>query len=197
MAGAPTIQSQLLLANRAPVKGGKSQMNAKKSQLMKELTKFGEALWIELPFAATMRLAGQGDDDGLREAGWKTYDAWIRLANEATNRVYASSLVAGISGRLIVTALQTKRVGDTLTSAVFGNLWPAIGIPTASEIHALRAEVAGLRDEIRASIAARDERHTIRPQPVQPALPADEGLHVIWKSVGSRSGKGVKKDAAA
>jgi hypothetical protein len=169
-------------------------MSAKKSQLVEELTKFGEALWIELPFAAGMRLAGQSDEDGLREAAWKTYDAWIRLANEATNRVYASSLIGSISGRLMVTALQAKRVGDALTSAVFGNLWPAIGIPTASEILALREEVAGLRDEIRASAAARDEWHTMRPQPGQRALSADEGLHVIWKSVGSRPGK---KDAAA
>jgi hypothetical protein len=172
-------------------------MSARKSLLVEELAKFSEALWIELPFAASMRLAGQGDENGLREAGWKTYDAWIRLANEATNRVYANPLVAGVSGRLIVTALQTKRVGDALTSAVFGNLWPAIGIPTASEIHALREEVASLRDEIRASAATRDERPTMRPQPVQRALSADEGLHLIWKSDGSRSGKGVKKDAAA
>ena len=172
-------------------------MSAKKSQLMEELAKSSEALWIELPFAASMWLAGQSDEEGLREASWKAYDAWIRLANEATNRVYANPLVAGISGRLIVTALQTKRVGDALTSVVFGNLWSAIGIPTAREIHALREEVAGLRDEIRASAAARDERHTMRPQPVQRALSADEGMHLIWKSVGSRPAKGVKKDAAA
>ena len=175
-------------------------MNAKKSRLAEELTRFCEALWIELPFAASMRLAGQGDENGVREAGWKAYDAWIRLANEATNRVYANPVVGSISGRLIETALQAQRAGDALASAVFGNLWPALGIPTAAEIHALHEEVAGLRDEMRASTLARDERHAMRPQPVQRAMSADEGLHLIWKrgeSDGSRPAKGVKQDAAA
>jgi hypothetical protein len=67
--------------------------------------------------------------------------------------------------QMIVTALQTKRVGDALTSAVFGNLWPAIGIPMAPEIHALREEVAGLRNE----------RHTTRPPPVRPTLSVKSG----------------------
>ena len=58
-------------------------MSPRKSQLVEELAKFSEALWIELPFAASMRLAGQGDENGLREAGWKTYDAWIRLASRS------------------------------------------------------------------------------------------------------------------
>lgn len=175
-------------------------MSAKKSQVVEELTKFYEAVWIELPFAAGMRLAGQGDENGLREAGWKAYDAWIRLANEATNRVYSSPVVGSVSGRLMETALRAQRVGDALTSALFGNLWPAIGIPTASEIHALREEVAGLRDEIRAGAAERGERHTMRPQPVQRAMSADEGLHLIWKrgeSDGPRPAREVKEDAAA
>ena len=52
-------------------------MSPRKSQLVEELAKFSEALWIELPFAASMRLAGQGDENGLREAGWKAYDVNI------------------------------------------------------------------------------------------------------------------------
>jgi hypothetical protein len=176
-------------------------MSVKKSQVAEELTKFYEAMWIELPLAAGMRLTGQGDEGRLREAGWKAYDAWVRLANEATNRVYANPVVGGVSGRLMETALRAQQAGDAIVSAVFGNLWPAIGLPSASEMHALRDEVAALREEIHAAgTAEREERPVMRPQPVQRAMSADEGLHLIWKRAegdASRAVKEKKEDAAA
>ncbi len=130
------------------LKGGVKAMSGKQSQVGQELEKFVRAFWLELPVAAANRILGKSDDQALSKAGWKAYDALISLSNEATNQLYRDRTVGALTGRATETALRAQSIGSALSAAFFGNLWPAIGLSTASEISALRTEIAALHEEI-------------------------------------------------
>jgi hypothetical protein len=160
-------------------------MATKQSQVAEELVKFYEAALLDLPIAAARRLVGAADERSLTQAGWKAYDAWVRLANETTNQVYANRAVAGLTGRAFEAALRAQRVGDALSSAFFGNFWPSIGVPTANQVKSLRQEVVELREELSAKAGSRREHA------------ADESLRLIWNGSEHRpasdSHRGVKE----
>jgi len=124
-------------------------MGIKQSVMTEDLGKLFEAAWIDLPAAAVKRLLSKDDEGAVRTAGWKAYDAWVSIANDASNRMYANPTFGAVAGRGIQTGLQVTRVVDAVASAIFGNLWPAIGLPTATDMQALRADVKALREELR------------------------------------------------
>ena len=127
-------------------------MSVKPAPWADELTKFYEAALLELPSAAVRRLFA-GDDQGFREAGWKAYDSWLRLANETANQLYANRAFGEVAGRAFETALGLQRLNDALAPAFFGTLWHAFGLPTASNVEALHDEARALRQEHRALAA--------------------------------------------
>jgi hypothetical protein len=142
-------------------------MKKKESQVARELGKFVQAFWLELPMAAANRVFGNVDDGTVQEAGWKAYDAFVSLTNEATNQIYANPLMGALTGSTMERSLRMQRVGSAMASAFFGNLWPALGLPTANEVAGLRTEVAALRSEVREALSppvarAGDERKVIR-----------------------------------
>jgi hypothetical protein len=85
------------------------------------------------------------------DAGWEAYDSWISWANEAANQLYANRLTGGITSPMFEAALRLQRIGDAIASAIFGNLWPALELPTAGQLLMLRGDVAAFRDELRAA----------------------------------------------
>ena len=93
-------------------------------KFFEELNKFSEAM-VELPFAAISGFLGRdregsGEQD-LQQAGWKAYDAWVRLLNESANGLYASPEVGS--------ALRTSRD----TSFVMSNT-ASVGSAAATEL---------------------------------------------------------------
>lgn len=147
--------------------------SAKQSQFVDDIVKFCEAAWFDLPMAAAGRLAGRVDEKALSAAGWKAYEAWVSLANEAANRLYANPAFGEATGRTFEAALKLQRVGDALTSAFFANLWPALGLPTRGQINALRDEVIALRAQIANAPAARESEHSTET-PTEPAQASGE-----------------------
>ena len=128
-------------------------MPGTKSFLAQEFTRFFEAAWLELPAAAGKIVLGVGDRKELREAGWKAYDAWIRLANEVTNAVYSDPIIGEVTARMMESALRMRQVGGAMAAASLSNLWPSIGLPTHGEIVAVRDELLELRQELAAYAA--------------------------------------------
>ena len=120
-------------------------------KFFEELGKFSEAM-VEAPFTAVKSLFAQdGERRGeqeLQQAGWKVYDAWVRLINESANTLYASPEVGSSMGRSMEGALKWQRLGSAMASAFFAALWPAVGLPSAAELTELRAEVGALRDDL-------------------------------------------------
>jgi hypothetical protein len=179
-------------------------MSIRQSGLADDFAKLFEAAWVELPAAAAKRLFGGKDEEGVRVAGWKTYDAWVRLANDASNSLYANPTFGTIAGRGIQGGLQVTRVVDAIASAIFGNLWPAIGLPTANDMQALRADVKSMREEIRTLRAETNEAAEVETD--DGAYAAGRGAEsesaaaaIIWngyKPTPKRSRKGGKKSVA-
>jgi len=132
-------------------------MSIKQSAMTEDFGKLVEAAWVDLPAAAVKRLFTTDGEGAMREAGWKAYDAWVRMANDASNRMYANPTFGAMAGRGVQAGLQVTRVVDAVASAIFGNLWPAIGLPTATDVQALRADVKALREELRTARAQADE----------------------------------------
>jgi hypothetical protein len=125
-------------------------MAGRKSYLAKELTELFEAAWLDLPAEAAKTLLGAGNEQQLRKAGWRAYDAWVSVANELTNAIYADPVIGEVSAGMMETALRLQQIGGVMAGAFFGNLWPAIGLPTHSEIVAVREELVALREELAA-----------------------------------------------
>lgn len=175
-------------------------MGSRQSRVAEELAKFARTAWFDLPLAAAKRMLGAGDEKNFTEAGWKAYDAWVRLANEATNELYSNRLFGDLTGRTMESALRLQQVGDALASAFFGNLWPAVGLPTASEIRTLRDEVMALREEARANVDTR-HRQAQEQRPLSSARPAlpEDGLHVVRNGATAQTlrAAGEEKERAA
>jgi hypothetical protein len=142
--------------------------------LAKELSNFFEAVWLELPAEAGKVLLG-GNEKGLHKAGWKAYEAWVSLANELTNAIYSDPIIGHVNGRAMEMALRLRQIGGTMATAFFGNLWPSVGLPTHSEMVALRDELLALREELAA--------HTTRlPLPEDPVeTDAENAPGAVWK----------------
>jgi hypothetical protein len=120
-------------------------------KFFEELSKFSEAV-VEMPFAGVKGLLAQDGErrgeQALQQAGWKVYDAWVRLLTESANSLYASPEVGSSVGRSIEASLKWQRLGNAMTGAFFAALWPAVGLPSAAELTELRAEVGALRDDL-------------------------------------------------
>jgi hypothetical protein len=145
------------------------------SFMAQALTRFAEAVWLDLPAEAGKILAGAGDESGLRKAGWKAYDAWVNLANELTNAIYSNPIIGEVTGQAMESALRLRHIGGAMAAAAFGNLWPSIGLPTHNEMAALREELLALREELAAYAAG---------LPVSDAVAktdAKHGLRAVWK----------------
>ena len=169
-------------------------MKKQESQVTQELSKFVQAFWLELPRAAADRLFGKGDQTVLRNAGWKAYDAFVSLTNEATNLVYANPVVGSVTGQTMERALRIQYVGSAAASAFFGNLWPAIGLPTAGQVAGLRSEVAALHEGLDQASAAAEEG---RPAAPQFTAAASEKLSLIRNGSMRRDEREDDQDAAA
>jgi hypothetical protein len=169
-------------------------MKDRKSQMAQELSNLVRAFSLELPVAAANRALGVGDDEALSKAGWKAYDAAISLANEATNRVYEDGTIGSLAGRATETALRARLLANSLTSAFFRNLWPAIDLPTASEIAALRAEIAALHAELADAVEGVEIEEERKPSPY---ILTDDGVRLFTKARTPKVKNEDDDDAAA
>src|SRR5260370_39098542 len=123
-------------------------MKEELTTLVSFASKFIEAGWVEMPGALMKLLTAAGAEEEAYEAGWKAYDAWVRLANEAVNRLYADRTFGETMARAFETNLGLGRITETLASVFFGNLGPAIGLPTATEGPDWRDKLTTLREEL-------------------------------------------------
>ncbi len=165
-----------------------------------ELSRLGETI-VELPFAALRRLAGVDRKEQLQQTAWKTYDALVRFANVATDETYASPVFGAAVGRSMDTALKWQRLNSAVVGAFFAALWPAVGLPSASHLTELRAEVGALRDELAVARLEALEARAALPQPRPEEHPADETAAAIWNGwiplAAPFAPKGGRKDGRA
>ena len=125
------------------------------SNFFDEFGKFLQAT-TEFFVSAASSLVAEDGQKSVQQAGWKAYDSWVRMTNEATNALYAEPLVIEVTSRTLETGLRWQRVGSAMAGAFFSALWPAVGLPTAEEVSGLRGEVRAMRDQLsEATLGAR------------------------------------------
>jgi hypothetical protein len=118
----------------------------------------------------------------------------VRLANEATNELYANRLFGDMTGRTFESALRIQRAGDALASAFFGNLWPSVGLPTASQIQGLRDEVMALRQDMRANSDKRHIRAHDQSDPDGRVALQEEGLRMVRNGANAETMRTARED---
>jgi hypothetical protein len=142
----------------------RSKLNSNDISFSDEILKLAQCLMPEPPTAKVKRMvaniAGTGIDRQLHELGWKAYDTVIGAANNTTNRVFTSPAVGQVLGGAIDIMLRYQRFNAALAGAFFSALWPAVGLPSATEVEAIRGEVRAMRDEIRDAVAERESKET-------------------------------------
>jgi len=131
-------------------------MSQPKSELKTGLLALAEVALIDLPAAVTLRTFKAETEGELYQVGWKAYEAATGIVSDLTNRAYANRSVAKVGVRILENGLRTQRVVDAVAGAFFSALWPSVGLPTASDIEALRRDVKSLREEVRAAAYERE-----------------------------------------
>ena len=140
----------------------RSKLNSNDSTFSDEILKLAQCLMPEPPTSKVKRMvaniADKGIDRQLHELGWKAYDTVIGAANNTTNRVFTSPAVGQVLGSAIDIMLRYQRFNAAVAGAFFSALWPAVGLPSATELESLRSDVRAMREELRDAVADRDSK---------------------------------------
>jgi hypothetical protein len=137
-------------------------MNSQESKVLNDIATFFQAALIEIPTAAALRLlTEEKNNQALYTAGWKAYDAFVRIANESANQLYANPAFGQMAAQALEIGLQARRTSDALASGIFRDLLPVVGLPAARDIELLNRSVEGLREEVRALRQAQENLDVI------------------------------------
>jgi hypothetical protein len=158
------------MAIKTPINNNGITPTPKQPPLSAEILKVAKAALLDLPTAAIKRLVASGTDRDLYEATWTAYDSVIGLVNEATNRTYTNQTVGEFASRVIDISLQWQRFNAAMAGAFFANLWPAMNLPTGTEVEGMREELRSLRAELRGAIAERESASTRRERESIPEM---------------------------
>src|SRR6202046_2638301 len=140
----------------------RSKLNSNDTSFSDEILRLAQCLMPEPPTSKVKRMvaniADKGIDRQLHELGWKAYDTVIGAANNATNRVFTSPAVSQVLGGAIDIMLRWQRLNAAVAGAFFSALWPAVGLPSSTEVEGLRSDVRAMREELRDPVAERDSK---------------------------------------
>jgi len=119
-----------------------------------EMLKLAQCLMPVPPTAKVKRLIDSSAVEAkLSEVAWKAYDSAVGLATQTTNQVLSNQRVGQVLGTSLDLMLRWQRFNSAVAGALFAAVWPAVGLPTGSEVAAVRADILGLRKELRAALA--------------------------------------------
>ena len=141
----------------------RSKLNHTDNSFSDEILKLAQCLMPEPPTAKVKRMvagivADKGIDRQLHEMGWKAYDTVIGAANNVTNSAFTSPAVGQVLGGAIDIMLRWQRLNAAVAGAFFSALWPAVGLPSATELEAVRRDVRAMREELRDAVADRESK---------------------------------------
>ncbi len=154
----------------------RSKLNSNDTTFSDEMLKLAQCLMPEPPTSKVKRMVANITDKGIdrqiHELGWKAYDTVIGAANSATNRVFTSPTVGNVLGGAIDILLRYQRFNAAVAGAFFSALWPAVGLPSATEVESIRNDVRAMREDLRDAVADRDTRDDFakRPPPRRPRI---------------------------
>ncbi len=122
-----------------------------------EMLKLALCLMPEPPTAKVRRVIAESlIDRQAHEVAWTAYDTVVGAANDLTNRLFANPAVGNLLGGAIDIVLRWQRFNAAVAGAFFGTLWPAVDLPAATDIAAIRIELRSMREELLDAVAERD-----------------------------------------
>ena len=128
--------------------------NSSEASFSDEILKLAQCLMPVPPTAKVKRLIDSTAVEAkLSEVAWKAYDSIVGLANQTTNSVYGNRRVAQVLGGSIDLMLRWQRLNSAVAGALFAAIWPAVDLPTGTEVAAVRADIRELRGDLRAAFA--------------------------------------------
>ena len=134
-----------------PLRG--NHQNSGETSFSDEILKLAQCLMPVAPTAKVKQVtAVKSAEAPLGEIAWKAYDSVVGLTKVATNGLYTNATVGQVLGTSIDMMLRWQRFNSAVAGAWFNALWPAVGLPTGSEVAAMRADIRGLREELRAAV---------------------------------------------
>ena len=132
-------------------------LNSNDYSFSDEILKLAQCEMPEPPTAKVKRVIAEGRfDRQAHEIGWTAYDTVVGAANDVTNQLFVSPAVGNVLGGAIDIVLRWQRFNAAVAGAFFAALWPAVGLPAASDVEAIRIDVRSMREELRDAVAERD-----------------------------------------
>jgi hypothetical protein len=134
-----------------PLRG--NHQNSGETSFSDEILKLAQCLMPVAPTAKVKQVSAvKSAEAPLGEIAWKAYDSVVGLTKVATNGLYTNATVGQVLGTSIDMMLRWQRFNSAVAGAWFNALWPAVGLPTGSEVAAMRADIRGLREELRSVV---------------------------------------------
>lgn len=136
--------------------------NSGETSFSDEILKLAQCLMPVAPTGKVKRVVDRAtpevplNDVPLNEVAWKAYDSVVGLAKQTTDGVFSNASVGEVLGGTIDLMLRWQRFNTAVAGALFGAFWPAVGLPTGPEVAAVRADIRGIREMIRAAVVEAD-----------------------------------------
>jgi hypothetical protein len=115
-----------------------------------------KSLFFDLPLAGVKWSLGAGEEREATEAGWKGYDASVRLTANAVDALYRNPLFSDVFARTVSTALRWQKITNAFTTAFFTSVWKALGVPTADDVQGLSEHIRALEHRLSQSVQKKD-----------------------------------------
>jgi hypothetical protein len=158
--------------------------NSGETSFSDEMLKLAQCLMPVAPTTKVKRVIDSVQvETSLSEVAWKAYDSVVGLTKVATNGLFTNETVGQVLGGSIDIMLRLQRFNTAVAGAWFNALWPAVGLPTGSEVAQVRSDIRGLREELRAVVVeaetneeyARELHEAVRDSIVNGNEVADRG----------------------
>ncbi|MCS6927518.1 MAG: hypothetical protein NZ578_16635 [Candidatus Binatia bacterium] len=130
----------------------------KGAQGLEDFVTIYRSFFLDLPLAGVQWALGMTEEKEIAHAAWNGYDAAVRLSTTAVDTLYHTPLFGHVMAQSLDGLLRWQRFGNALADTFFATLWQTVGLPTAAQTQALRAEVEALREEVRALSPKREEK---------------------------------------
>ncbi|HYR80647.1 MAG TPA: hypothetical protein VEO55_11615 [Candidatus Dormibacteraeota bacterium] len=143
------------MANKKIDEARSANPNSGDTSFSDEILKLAQCLMPVAPTAKVKQVIDKAkaeSETSLSEVAWKAYDSVVGLTKVTTNGLFTNETVGKALGTSIDMMLRWQRFNNAVAGAWFNALWPAVGLPTGTEVAQVRADIRGLREELRAAV---------------------------------------------
>ncbi len=149
------IHGETVMANKKLDEARSANPNSGDTSFSDEILKLAQCLMPVAPTAKVKQVidnAKAESETSLSEVAWKAYDSVVGVTKVTTNGLFTNETVGKALGNSIDMMLRWQRFNNAVAGAWFNALWPAVGLPTGTEVAQVRADIRGLREELRAAV---------------------------------------------